>query len=53
VPLGRGGTHTPSNATLMLRISNRLQADLTVEELLEVMAQILSKHGYKVTKLVK
>lgn len=46
VPLGRGGRHTPDNATLMLRASNRLQADLTLEELLEIMAGILERQGY-------
>jgi hypothetical protein len=53
VPLGRDGRHTPDNATLMLRDSNRLQADLTVAELLEVMTGILTKHGYQVSQSVK
>jgi hypothetical protein len=46
VPLGKGGRHTPDNATLMLRDSNRLQADLTIDELLEIMAGILERQGY-------
>jgi len=46
VPLGKGGRHTPDNATLMLRDSNRLQADLTVNELLEIMAGILERQDY-------
>jgi hypothetical protein len=46
VPLGRGGKHAPDNATLMLRDSNRLQADLPLDELLELMAGILERHGY-------
>jgi hypothetical protein len=46
IPLGKGGRHTPDNATLMLRDSNRLQADLTLDELLEIMAGILERQGY-------
>lgn len=46
VPLGKGGRHTPDNATLMLKDSNRLQADLTLGELLEIMAGILERQGY-------
>ena len=46
VPLGKGGRHTPDNATLMLRDSNRLQADLTVDELLGIMAAILERQDY-------
>lgn len=48
LPLGRGGKHTPDNATLMLKYSNRIQTDLTVDELLEMMADILRRHGYGV-----
>jgi hypothetical protein len=51
IPLGRGGRHTPDNATLMLKESNRLQADLTIGELLEVMTEILRRHGYQVSPL--
>lgn len=46
IPLGKGGKHTPDNATLMLRDSNRLQADLTVNELLDIMAGILKRQDY-------
>jgi len=46
VPFGRGGRHTPDNATLMLRDSNRLQADLTLDEMLKVMAGILERQEY-------
>lgn len=53
VPLGKGGKHTPDNATLMLRDSNRLQADLTVNELLDIMAGILERHDYYKTHLRK
>ena len=53
VPLGRGGRHTPDNATLMLRDSNRLQADLTIDELLETMIGILVRHGYQVSRSSK
>lgn len=53
VPLDRGGRHTPDNATLMLRDSNRLQADLTMDELLEVMTEILKRHGYQVSRSSK
>ncbi|MDX1917175.1 MAG: hypothetical protein SFT68_04240 [Rickettsiaceae bacterium] len=48
LPLGRGGKHTPDNATLMLKDSNRIQADLTRNELLDLMANILRRHGYQV-----
>jgi hypothetical protein len=47
-PHGRGGRHTYNNATLMLRDSNRQQADLTIDECLENMAIILKNHGYTV-----
>ena len=50
VPLGRGGKHAPDNATLMLRDSNRLQADLPLSELLELMAGILERQGYLETR---
>ena len=47
-PHGRGGRHNYNNATLMLRDSNRQQADLTINECLENMARILRNHGYTV-----
>jgi hypothetical protein len=53
VPLGRGGKHTPDNATLMLRDSNRLQADLALDQLLDLMAGILERQGYAVIRSEK
>ena len=44
IPHGRKGRHVPKNAFLCLRNSNRLQGDLTVSELLELMEQIVNKH---------
>lgn len=44
IPLDRGGRHEPSNAFLMLARSNQLQGNLTVPELLELMAQIVRRH---------
>lgn len=43
-PLDRGGKHEPSNTFLMLKRSNQLQGNLTVDELLDLMAYILEKH---------
>ncbi len=45
VPLDRGGKHEPPNSFLMLARSNQLQGNLTLEELLNLMEQILVKHG--------
>lgn len=42
VPLARGGKHEPSNTFLMLGRSNTLQGDLTFEELLALIDNILS-----------
>ncbi len=47
-PHGRGGRHNYNNATLMLRDSNRQQADLTIDECIENMAIILRNHGFTV-----
>ena len=44
VPLDRGGKHEPTNAFLMLPISNQLQGNLTLAELLTLMRQILARH---------
>ncbi len=44
VPLNRGGKHEPSNTFLMLKRSNDLQGDLTVDELLELMKTIGERH---------
>ena len=48
VPHARGGRHDYRNATLMLRDSNRQQADFTIDECVERMARIISNHGYRV-----
>ena len=44
-PLDRGGKHHPKNTFLMLARSNQLQGNLSVEELLDLMQEILEKHG--------
>ncbi|MBM4041241.1 MAG: hypothetical protein FJ290_22290 [Planctomycetes bacterium] len=44
VPLDRGGRHEPKNAFLMLARSNQLQGNLTVEELVALMEQIVLRH---------
>jgi hypothetical protein len=44
VPLNRGGRHEPRNTFLMLARSNQLQGNLTVDELLRLMQQILQRH---------
>lgn len=46
-PLDRGGKHEPSNAFLMLKRSNQLQGNLTIEELLNLMRQIIKRHQIK------
>lgn len=44
-PLDRGGKHEPPNTFLMLARSNQLQGNLTVDELLDLMGNILHEHG--------
>ena len=44
-PLDRGGRHVPANTSLMLKVSNDLQGNLTVEELLDTIQGILQRHG--------
>lgn len=44
-PLDRDGRHEPANTFLMLKRSNQLQGNLTVEELLDLMEQILQSHN--------
>ena len=44
LPLDRGGRHEPKNAFLMLKVSNALQGNLTLEELLTLMEQIVNRH---------
>ena len=43
-PLDRGGKHEPNNTFLMLARSNQLQGNLSVDELLSLMEQIVSRH---------
>lgn len=45
VPLDRGGRHVPTNTSLMLKLSNDLQGNNTLEELLTVIHGILTRHG--------
>lgn len=44
-PLDRGGKHHPKNTFLMIARSNKLQGNLTIEELLELMDVILQRHA--------
>jgi hypothetical protein len=44
-PLDRGGKHVPPNTFLMLHRSNQLQGNLTLEELIKVMSDIVTKHA--------
>lgn len=44
-PLDCGGRHIPANTSLMLKVSNSLQGSLTVNALLDMMADILRRHG--------
>jgi hypothetical protein len=44
-PLDRGGKHEPKNAFLMLFRSNQIQGNLTVEELVNLMAEIVKRHA--------
>ena len=46
-PLDRGGKHVPTNTFLMLARSNQLQGNLSVEELLQLMEDIVNKHKAK------
>ncbi len=43
-PLDRGGKHVPDNTFLTLAISNNLQGNNTVEELLNMMWAIVNRH---------
>ena len=47
IPLDRGGRHIPSNTFLMLAISNQLQGNQTVDELITLMDQIVKRHQSK------
>ena len=44
-PLDRGGRHLPENTSLMLKVSNDLRGNLTLEELLDKIHEILQRHG--------
>lgn len=46
-PLDRGGKHVPSNTFLTLAISNNLQGNNTMEELLTMMWEIVRRHEDK------
>jgi len=46
-PLDRGGKHEPKNTFLMLARSNQLQGNLSVDELLILMEQIVNRHKKK------
>ena len=46
-PLDRGGKHIAENTFLMLSRSNSLQGNLTLEELIQVMSDIVSRHTGK------
>lgn len=46
-PLDRGGIHEPSNAFLMLHRSNQIQGNLTVDELISLMEEIVKRHRTK------
>ena len=47
-PLDRGGKHEPKNTFLMLARSNQLQGNLSVDELLNLMEQIVNRHKKKI-----
>lgn len=44
VPLDRGGKHEPNNTFLVLARSNQLQGNLTLNELIDLMTEIVSRH---------
>jgi hypothetical protein len=46
-PLDRGGKHEPNNTFLMLARSNQLQGNLSVDELLKLMEDIVNRHKNK------
>ena len=49
-PLDRGGKHEPKNAFLMLYRSNQIQGNLTVDELIALMDEIVKRHKAKKKK---
>lgn len=50
VPLDRGGKHEPKNTFLVLARSNQLQGNLTLDELIVLMNQIVEKHHSKLSE---
>jgi hypothetical protein len=46
-PLDRGGKHEPNNTYLMLARSNQLQGNLSLDELLQLMDEIVKRHRNK------
>ena len=48
IPLDRGGRHEPKNTFLMLKSSNSLQGNFTVDELIKLMDDIVTKHKKKI-----
>lgn len=44
IPLDRGGTHIPSNTFLMLYRSNQMQGNMTLDELIQLMREIVLRH---------
>ena len=51
IPLDRGGRHEPCNAFLMLSQSNQLQGNLTLDELLRLMEEIVARHKERKSRL--
>jgi len=47
IPLDRGGHNKPNNTFFMLKISNSLQGNQTLDELLELIEEILKRHKEK------
>lgn len=45
IPLDRNGRHEPKNAFLVLARSNQLQGNLTLDELVQLMRDILQRHA--------
>jgi hypothetical protein len=49
-PLDRGGKHVPENAYLMLKRSNQLQGNMTLEELVDLMKKLVQRHAERAVK---
>lgn len=49
-PLDRGGRHIPDNAFLMGRASNRIQNNMTIEELLQWLEEVLRRYKPQIFK---